>query len=59
MGKYVLYITIALIIAFFANFFGFVEIPWLDPPIPTEKSHYTKGSDRMKDAAEDVLKDQQ
>ncbi len=55
MGKYVLYIVIALIIAFAANFFGIVSIPWLDVPFQTDQSYYTKGMDSHNEAAKKVL----
>ena len=56
MGKYILYIVIALIIAFAANFFGFVRIPWLDVPFATESSYYRGGAEKRQNAADDALK---
>ncbi len=56
MGKYILYIVIALIIAFAANFFGFVRIPWLDVPFATESSYYRGGAEKHQKAADDALK---
>ena len=58
MGKYILYIVIALIIAFAANFFGIVRIPWLDIPFATDSSYYRGGAERQEKAADDVLKSQ-
>ncbi|MFP4347398.1 MAG: hypothetical protein ACOC23_03870 [Thermodesulfobacteriota bacterium] len=55
MGKFMLYGVIILIIAFAANFFGFVSIPWLDVPFATEKSYYTHGTDRKNEAAKEIL----
>lgn len=50
MGKILLYVVIAFIVAFAANFFGIVSIPWLDPPIKSERSYYTGHSERVKDS---------
>lgn len=55
MGKYVLYIVIALIIAFTANFFGVVRIPWLD--LPFQSDGYRSGTERIQKSADDALKD--
>lgn len=33
MGKYIFYVIFALIVAFTANYFGFIHIPWLDLPV--------------------------
>ncbi len=58
MGKYILYIVIALIIAFAANFFGFVSIPWLDVPFATESSYYRGGAEKIEKAADEASKTQ-
>lgn len=55
MGKFMLYGVIVFIIAFAANFFGFVSIPWLDVPFATEKSYYTRGTERRNEAAREAL----
>ncbi len=55
MGKFILYGVILIIIAFGANFFGFVSIPWLDVPFASEKSYYTKGTERHNEAAKEAL----
>lgn len=59
MGKFILYLVIAVIIAFAANFFGIISIPWMDPPIKTEKSYYTGGRDRIKDSVNEMEKNSQ
>ncbi|GEM_PF-1426895 len=57
MGKYILYIAIALVVAFTANFFGIVNIPWLDAPIPKDSSYYRGRSEKVDKAADEALKD--
>jgi len=57
MGKYILYIVIALIVAFTANFFGIIHVPWLDAPIPKNSSYYRGGSEKIDKAADEALKD--
>lgn len=54
MGKYTLYAVIALIIAFGLNFFGVVEIPWLDVPFSLEAKK--EGAQKMEDAVNEVSK---
>lgn len=54
MGKYVLYAVIALIIAFSLNFFGVVDIPWLDVPFSLEAKK--EGADKTKNAADEAFK---
>lgn len=55
MGKYILYLVIAFIIAFAANFFGVVDIPWLDPPFATDRGYYTEGTDKKNRAVEEIF----
>ncbi len=55
MGKYILYIVIALVIAFAANFFGFVRIPWLDVPFATDTNYYRGGTEKHEKAADEAL----
>ena len=55
MGKYVLYAVIAIIIAFSLNYFGVVEIPWLDPPISVEDAG--EGNKQKHKAAKEALGD--
>jgi hypothetical protein len=55
MGKYILYIVIALIVAFTANFFGIVSIPWLDVPFATDSGR--SGAEKIDKAADEALKD--
>jgi len=43
MGKYFLYAVIALIIAFTANFFEIVDIPWLDLPVDDANTLVNQG----------------
>jgi len=57
MGKYILYIAIALVVAFTANFFGIVSIPWLDAPIPKDSTYYRGGAEKIDKAADEALKD--
>lgn len=55
MGKFLLYAVIILILAFAANFFGILSIPWLDSPVSTDKTYYTGGRDRMDKAVNEAL----
>jgi hypothetical protein len=55
MGKYILYIVIAFMIAFAANFFGVVRIPWLD--LPFSSDGYRSGTERIQKTADDAMKD--
>lgn len=57
MGKFFLYGVIILIIAFTANFFGVVSIPWLDVPFATDKSYYTNGAEKHNEFAKEILED--
>ena len=54
MGKYIFYLVVIVIIAFAANFFGIISIPWLNPPIETQESYYTGGRDRVKDSIKEM-----
>lgn len=58
MGKYVLYAVIALIIAFFANFFGVVDIPFLDLPVDDAGTHVNQGRDKTREMINDIDKNQ-
>ncbi len=53
MGKYVLYLVIALMLAFGLNFFGIVDIPFLDVPFSLEAQK--EGSEKVDDAAQKAL----
>lgn len=57
MGKYIFFAVVALVIAFFANLFGFVDIPWLDPPGYASGSYVNKGRERMREAVDDVFEE--
>lgn len=57
MGKYFVYIFIALAIAFTANFFGVVRIPWLDVPFATDSGYYRGGAEKIEKAADEASKD--
>lgn len=56
MGKYVLYAVIALIIAFFANFFGIVDIPFLDLPVDDAGTLVNQGRDNTRQAIDEIDK---
>ncbi|GBC63492.1 hypothetical protein DENIS_4486 [Desulfonema ishimotonii] len=58
MGKYILYLLIAFIIAFAVDFFGVYDIPYIGSPVPDDASFYRKGQERMNDAARDALGEQ-
>jgi len=53
MGKYVIGAVVALIIAFGLNFFGVVDIPWLDVPFSLEAKK--EGADKITREADKAL----
>lgn len=55
MGKYVLIAVIALILAFGLNFFGVIDVDWLDPPFSVESKK--EGAQKVEKAAEEALGD--
>ena len=54
MGKYFLYAVIALIIAFTANFFEIVHIPWLDLPVDDANTLVNQGRDNTKAVIKEI-----
>ncbi len=57
MGKYLIYAVILLILAFGLNFFGVVDIPWLDVPFSLESKE--EGGKKIKRAADEALGESQ
>lgn len=57
MGKYILYLIIAFIIAFGLHFFQVVHIPGFDRvmPLPDSADYYRGGSERHDKAAQEAL----
>ena len=55
MAKYILYAVIALMIAFAVDFYGIYDVPYIGSPVPDDSGFYTKGRDRMQNAADDAL----
>jgi len=55
MAKYVLYAVIAIIIAFSLNYFGVVDIPWLEPPVSVEDAG--DSNKQKREAADKALGD--
>lgn len=57
MMKYFFYLVIAMFIAIGIEFFGIYDVPFLElPGYFQDDSYYTKGSDRQKDAVEEIEK---
>jgi hypothetical protein len=47
--KFFIFVGIILVVAFFANYFGFVSIPWLDVnSVPTYGSDAVRTDDAVK-----------
>jgi hypothetical protein len=55
MGKYILIAVIALITAFGLNYFGVIDVDWLDPPFSMEAKE--QGAQKIEKAAEEALGD--
>ena len=47
--KFFIFIAVLLVVAFFANYFGFISIPWLDvKPVPTYGSDAVRTDEAVK-----------
>ncbi|MDM8524042.1 hypothetical protein QUF80_11800 [Desulfococcaceae bacterium HSG8] len=53
MGKYVLIAIIALMLAFGLNYFGVIDVDWLDPPFSLEAKK--DGAKKLQDQAKEAL----
>ena len=50
MGKYIFFIVLVLMIAFAANYFGYIHVSWLDMPVSSKT--YKQGVERIQNEAD-------
>jgi len=59
MGKYIFYLFLAIIIAFAANYFGIISIPWLDVSLDEDAKVMTRHMDETNQTIQKALDDSQ